>query len=79
LIEGVLEFGDLRALGGGGEDDEIEVGIRAGGAFEAGAASPDGDAGEVDQGDCGTANPANPAKGELLTLIDVQADTCNGS
>jgi hypothetical protein len=33
----------------------------------------------VDQGDCGTANPANPAKGELLTLIDVQADTCNGS
>jgi hypothetical protein len=29
------------------EDDEIEVGIRAGGAFDAGTIGPDGDAGEV--------------------------------
>ena len=34
FVEGVLELGDLRALGGGGEDDEIEIGIRAGGAME---------------------------------------------
>jgi hypothetical protein len=50
LVEGVFEFGDLRALGGGGEDDEIEIGIRAGGAFDAGAVGPDGDAGKVATG-----------------------------
>ena len=47
LVEGVLEFGDLGALRVGGEDDEIEIGIRAGGAFDAGAVGPDGDAGKV--------------------------------
>jgi len=47
LIEGILEFRDLGALRGGGEDDKIEIGIRAGGAFDAGAVGPDGDAGKV--------------------------------
>jgi len=41
LIKGVLEFRDLGALCGGGEDDEIEVGIRAGGAFDARTVGPE--------------------------------------
>lgn len=47
FVKGVHKFGNLEALGGGGEDDEIEIGIRAGGAFDAGAVGPDGDAGKV--------------------------------
>ncbi len=47
FVERVLEFGHLRALVGGGEDDEIEVGIWPGAAFDAGAVGPNRDSGEV--------------------------------